>query len=109
MISEYDFTEPKRFIWPWQRHRIHLESEIAWLREQLAQKQRRIDEMQEKLLDLPRSVPRVQYERKPDGALKPVQPRGWEALRAFRKLHPETEDEQRVPIPAEADNAGVSQ
>ena len=85
-------------------YRTHLEQEIVWLQDQLAQKQRRIDEMQEKLLDLPRAVPKVQYERKPDGKLVPVQPRGWEAFRAARRANPETED---VRLQAETNDAAV--
>ena len=93
MISEYDFVEPKRFVWPWQRHRLHLEDEIAWLKAQLAQTTKRNHDLEDALIDIKRPVPKVQYERKPDGKLVPVQPRGWMEYRAHRAANPQDEPE----------------
>ena len=76
-------------------YRTHLEAEICWLQDQLAQKQRRCDELQEALVQIKQPSMKIQYERKPDGELKPVQPRGWESYRAFRRDHPNPELDQR--------------
>ena len=65
--------------------RTHLESEIEYLRSQLAQKQRRIDELQDALVVVATPAPKVQFEREPSGKLIPVQPRGWDAWRAARR------------------------
>jgi len=70
-------------------YRSHLEQEIEYLRQQLSQKQRRVDELQEKLVELLKPPAKIQFERKPDGKLVPIQPRGWDAVRAMRRLSPE--------------------
>ena len=86
-------------IWPWQRLRLRLEAEIEWLKEQLAQRQRRIDELQESLISIANKPSmKVQYTQKPDGKLVPVQPRGWDALRAARRAEP-PEEEQPIEGP----------
>jgi hypothetical protein len=71
--------------------RTHIYEEIDYLRAQLAQKQRRIDELQEALIELKRPTPKVQLEQKPDGKMVPIQPRGIEAYRAARRANPPQE------------------
>jgi hypothetical protein len=78
------------FLFP---YRAHLEAEIDWLKAQLAQKQRRMDELQDALIEIKKPSLKIQYERKPDGQMIPVQPRGWDAYRAFRRAHPEEPEE----------------
>jgi hypothetical protein len=83
-------------------YRAHLNAEIAWLKEQLAQRQRRIDELQESPIEVAsRPSMKVQYERKPDGKLALVQPRGWEEYRRQRRENPEEpEQENNDAIPS---------
>lgn len=72
--------------------RTHLIDEIEYLRGQVAQKQRRIDELQDALAEIAKPAPKVQFERKPDGKLVPVQPRGWDAWRAAKRAEPKEEE-----------------
>jgi len=78
-------------------YRAHLEREIVWLKEQLAQKQRRVDELQEALIEsAKRPAMKIQYKQEPDGKLTPVQPRGWDEYRAWRRANPETEEKENA-------------
>ena len=70
------------FLFP---YRSHLESEVEYLRTQLAQSQRERRELEALIADLAKPAPKVQYESKPDGKLIPVQPRGWDAYRDKRR------------------------
>jgi len=71
-----DFLSRLRtFLFP---YRTHLEAEVEYLRSQLAQRQRRVDELQEAMVVVAVPPPKTPREPKP---LPPVQPRGWEALR----------------------------
>ncbi len=90
-----------KIVWPWSRYRLHLEAEVEYLKQQLAQKQRRCDELQDVLVELKKPSMKIQYVQKPDGKMIPVQPRGWDAYRAWRKEHPDIEDVQ----PQGGDNA----
>ena len=84
-------------------YRTHLEAEICWLQNQLAQKQRRCDELQEALCLIKQPSMKIQYERKPDGELKPVQPRGWDAVRMARRENPpEAPEPTEGPFKTEA-------
>ena len=84
-------------------YRTHLEAEIVWLQDQLAQKQRRCDELQEALIGAKAPAPRVQYERKQDGKLVPSQPRGWDAVRMARRENPpEAPEPTEGPFKTEA-------
>ena len=65
--------------------RTHLESEIEYLRGQVAQRQRQVDVLTDALVVVATPAPKVQFERKSDGKLIPVQPRGWDAWRAARR------------------------
>lgn len=87
------------FLFP---YRTHLEAEIVWLQEQLAQKQRRCDELQEALIGIKQPSMKIQYKRKPDGKLVPTQPRGWDSYRAWRREHPD-ETEETLPKEGETD------
>jgi len=73
--------------------RKHLEDEIEYLRGQLAQKQRRVDELQEALVAVAKPAPRVVFEKKPDGKLVKVQPKGWEEVKSYKRNHPDEETE----------------
>lgn len=74
-------------------YRAHLEAEIDYLRAQLAQKQRRIDALQESLIEISKPAPRV-YLSKDDPKIQVrVQPKGWDAVRADRKANPEPKEE----------------
>ena len=79
-------------------YRTHLEAEIVWFQEQLAQKQRRVDELQDALVAVKQPSMKIQYERKPDGKLVAVQPHGWDAYRAWRREHPEIEEQPQETI-----------
>lgn len=77
-----------KYIFP---YRTHLENEIEYLKAQLAQKQRRIDEMMDAInrVALKKAEP---VERKQAKAVIPVQPKGWDAYRASRRLDGDTEE-----------------
>ena len=45
-------------------YRTHLEAEICWLQDQLAQKQRRCDELQEALVQIKQPSMKIQYDYK---------------------------------------------
>lgn len=66
-------------------YRTHLEAEIEYLHQQLAQHQRRRDELEAVLVDIAKPQPKVQFERQKDGKLVKVQPRGWDAFRAYQR------------------------
>lgn len=73
-------------------YRRHLEEEINYLRGQVAQKQRRIDELQEALIEHQKLAPKLLKER-----LTPIrtQPLGWDAYRENqRHIPPEPEEEK---------------
>lgn len=68
-------------------YRQHLNEEIDYLREQLAQKQRRIDVMQDALVSI--SLPsKPSAPRDKPAPLKALQPIGIEAVRAARRENP---------------------
>ena len=77
----------------------HLEDEIEYLKAQLAQKQRRVDELQEALIAVAKPSPKVVYEKKPDGKLVKVQPNGWEEVRNYQRNHPEEVEEPEAEGP----------
>lgn len=64
------------FLFP---YRTHLEEEVDYLRAQLAQRQRRIDELQESLIEA--KTPRPPAPRPEPKPMPPVKPRGWEKMR----------------------------
>jgi hypothetical protein len=90
---EWDKQTGRLWVWPWERHRIHLEEELDYLRAQLSQKQRRNDELQEALIGIAKPKPAIQREVKPDAKSVPIQPRGIEAFRAQRRANPPEETE----------------
>jgi hypothetical protein len=74
--------------------RTHLYEEIDYLRAQVAQKQRRIDELQDEIIELKRPEPKVVATQAPDGKVTiPAQPRGIEAFKANRRNNPPDEPE----------------
>jgi hypothetical protein len=78
-------------------YRAHLNEEIDYLKDQLAQRQRRIDELQESLIQIAQKpTMKVQHRQAPDGKLAPIQPRGWEELRKQRRENPEEENNDAV-------------
>jgi DNA-directed RNA polymerase subunit F len=77
-------------------YRKHLEEEVDYLRSQLAQKQRRIDELQEKLLEIAKPVVKPIQERKPAEKVRPIQPRGWDEVRAHRRANPAPEESDAI-------------
>jgi hypothetical protein len=61
-------------------YRAHLCEEVDYLRAQLAQRQRRVDELQEALIDA--KAPPVRIARsEPAPPPPPLKPRGWEEFR----------------------------
>lgn len=71
--------------------RVHLAEEIDYLRAQVAQKQRRIDELQEALIELKKPAPKVIM---PPVETKIVrQPLGIDAVRAARRVNPPEQPE----------------
>jgi hypothetical protein len=78
-------------------YRAHLNAEIDYLKDQLAQRQRRIDELQESLIQIAQKpTMKVQYRQAPDGKLTPIQPRGWEELRKQRRENQEEENNDAI-------------
>jgi hypothetical protein len=75
-------------------YRTHLEEEVDYLRAQLSQKQRRIDEMQEALIAVAKPAP-----PKPRPEIPPVAPvkRGWEAYRKQIQIQDEDTEKLREP------------
>lgn len=71
------------FLFP---YRTHLEAEVEYLRAQLAQKQRRIDEGDQRWKDFT-ALNRKEPRGTPPG-LHPVKARGWDAYRAQQKEEP---------------------
>jgi hypothetical protein len=67
-------------------YRAHLEAEIEYLREQVAQKQRRIDILLDAVVKA--AAPKAVIPREPPAPIKSVQPRGWDEVRAARKANP---------------------
>ena len=74
--------------------RTHLIDEIEYLRGQVAQRQRQVDVLTDALVMAKIPVPKVQFEREPSGKLIPVQPRGWDAFRAVRRVEREANPEE---------------
>lgn len=75
-------------------YRAHLEAEIAYLRAQVAQQQRRADQLQELLqknLEIQAKPAKIQMRQEANGKVFPVQPKGWDAVRTMRRLNPEPE------------------
>ncbi|MFP5230785.1 MAG: hypothetical protein ACLGXA_24475 [Acidobacteriota bacterium] len=64
-------------------YRTHLEAEVAYLKGQLAQRQRRVDELQEALIAA--KAPMPPQPRSEPAAPSPAKPRGWNAWRESRK------------------------
>ena len=96
-------------IFPYQKH---LEQEIEYLRAQLAQKDRRIDEMQQSLtfsLKYWQDHAKDEVRRRlavssPLGkAMAPVQPKGWDQVRASLRLNGKPEPDE----PEKEDQNGV--
>ena len=81
------FQEFLSIVWAFLNpHKQHLNEEIEYLRNQLAQRQRRIDELQEALIEAAKKpAMKIQYKQEPSGKLTPLQPRGWEEYRAQRR------------------------
>ena len=78
-------------VWPWNRYRTHLEREVEYLRGQLAQRQRRVDELQDVLAVI--ATPRPVAPKSTVNVTIPAgKPRGWEQYRAVRKAEAEKED-----------------
>lgn len=76
-----DFYDRLRvFLFP---YRAHLEEEVDYLRAQLAQRQRRVDELQEALIES--KTPPAKTPRSEPRPLPPVKPRGWEEFRRSHK------------------------
>jgi hypothetical protein len=67
--------------------RSHLEREVEYLRAQLAQRQRRVDELQESLIEslIESKNPPLRGPRPEPPPLLQTKPVGWEAFRASRK------------------------
>lgn len=84
----------------WLKHifpmREHMQNEIEYLRSQLSQKQRHIDELQSALVE--KITPKVRSESK--STVPPKVIRGWDAYRVRAKREREEErqeeDEERV-------------
>lgn len=72
-------------------YRSHLEAEIEYLRAQCAQKDRRIHELQEALAEIAKPAPKVYLQPETRTKIR-VQPKGWDAFRADRKMNPPEED-----------------
>jgi formiminotetrahydrofolate cyclodeaminase len=70
-------------------YRAHLEHEIEYLQTQLAQSKRRVDELQEAIVNIAKPAQKVYFERKSDGKLVKVQPKGWEEVKRYRRENPE--------------------
>jgi len=68
----FDLQTLRRFFFP---YRSHLENEVEYLRLQLAQRQRQIDELQQSLIDI--RTPKPSAPRNPPPPPSPVKPRGW--------------------------------
>lgn len=85
-------------------YRTHLEDEVKYLREQLAQKQRRIDEMRDWQQRFVGALTK-RTEKKPP-ALVPVRPHGWEQAR--RAWHGSTESGTDAGRESEVDGSGTS-
>ena len=106
---EWDKQTGRLWAWPWERHRIHLEEEIDYLRAQLSQKQRRNDELQEALIGIAKPKPAIQREVKADAKPVAIQPRGIEAFRAQRRANPPEETEAvKGPFKTEEAPIGIS-
>ena len=87
-----------RFLFP---YRYMLLEELDYLRTQLSQKQRRIDELQEALIEVAKPAPRLPRS-KPE-ILPPLKnPRGWEAYRQNKRENPDPEPELESVIDSEA-------
>ena len=69
--------ELRKFLFPM---RYHLLEEVAYLRQQLAQKQRRVDELQDALVEIRKPQPKAVDARTPAPYI-PLKPHGWEAFR----------------------------
>ena len=82
-------------------YRTHLESEVEYLRDQLAQEKRRCVELQNAILDLKQPSPKVYLSSATD---KPpvkvtIQPKGWDAYRAAkRQENQDAESERRDDV-----------
>ena len=87
-------------------YRTHMESEIEYLRGQIAQKERRIDEMQQTLIsnvrymqDKAKSELRRRIENSVENTktslIPPVQPHGWDQVRATLRLQPQEKPEDK--------------
>ncbi len=90
-----------RFIFP---YRAFLQEEIEYLKTQLAQKDRRLDQLLSDLVAIksPRPFIPPPVSTKP---LAPVSPKGWDAVRRARQQyildHPDTEKEDLVYVDVE--------
>lgn len=63
-------------------YRTHLEEEVVYLKGQLAQKQRRIDELQEQLVGLLKPAPKTPRSVPPVPA---IVAKGWDGYRASKR------------------------
>ena len=75
-------------------YRTHLEAEVEYLREQLAQEKRRVVELQNAILEMKQPSPRVYLSNATDKqpVKVTVQPRGWDAYRAARRNQEEDDN-----------------
>lgn len=81
-----------RFLSALFPYRVHLEREVEYLRGQLAQKERRIDEMLEAMKPAP-VAPRA-----PREAAKPLAPAvlGWDAYRLNKRNQPAEQEKKEA-------------
>jgi hypothetical protein len=88
--------ELSAFLFP---YRTHLEQEIVYLKEQLAQSQRRGDTLQYELTSMKKTT--VLVRSKTD--VTPVVPKGWDATRAYERKHRDTREAEPEIIQAGSD------
>lgn len=90
MTSTDFFSRLRTFLFPYRTHledevadlKLRHEQEVTYLRSLIAQHQRRVDELQEAMIEAKNPPPRPRPEPPPILQTKPV---GWEAFRASRK------------------------
>jgi hypothetical protein len=85
-------------------YRTHLEREVEYLRAQVAQQRRRLDEIEGGMLELMRGLGRKEPRREPAKPIA-IKARGWEAYKAQQRTNGNTED--AVDAGSEDQTSGV--